>query len=105
MIASLFPLIGGVVLAALGAFAAIFSHLNATSKVAAANQKLAEAQTVAAQAQTQAAQVADAAAQANATAAQSGAQASKERQSVESDIAALPAGDAVQQLRNDWQRD
>ena len=90
---------------ALGLLGGFLLHLNAKTKVAEANQKVSEAQTVAAQAQTQAAQVQDAASQANATAAQAGAQALKERENVESSIAAQPIGGAAQQLRDGWSRD
>lgn len=81
------------------------AHLSAKSTKAAADQKVAEAQTVVAQAQTQVAQVHDAAAQANTAAAQAGAQALKERENVESTIAAQPVGAAAQQLRDGWTRD
>jgi hypothetical protein len=91
----------GVALAAL--FAAI-THFNAKAKVASANQKVAEAQTTAEQAKTQTAEVRDAEAQANAAAAQQGAVAQKERTDVENDVAALPAGSAADQLRNEWSR-
>lgn len=89
---------GPWILAALGIVGGLLTHWRSTANVAAANQKVAEAQ-------TSAAQVQDAAAQANATAAQAGAQASKDRENVENDIAALPAGGAAQQLRDGWSRD
>jgi hypothetical protein len=89
---------------ALSALFVAFTRANAKSKVAAADQKVAEAQTSAAQAQTQTAEVRDAEAQANAAAARQGAAAQKERTDVESDVAALPAGAAADQLRNEWSR-
>jgi hypothetical protein len=105
MISLLFQF-GPWIAGALGLLAGFLLHLNAQSKVAQANQKVSEAQTVAAQAQTQAAQTQDAAAQANATAAQAGAQALKERENVETTIAAQPVGSAAEQLRNNgWTRD
>jgi hypothetical protein len=88
-----------------GVLFGVFAHLSAKSTVAAAGQKVAEAQTVVAQAQTQTEQVRDAAAQANVTAAQAGAQALKERENVETTIAAQPVGDAAKQLLNGWTRD
>ncbi|MDE1154423.1 MAG: hypothetical protein PW735_01690 [Acidobacteriaceae bacterium] len=96
---------GPWILGAVGVIVGLLSHWRSTAKVAAADQKVAEAQTGAAEAQTRVAQVQDAAAQANATAAQAGAQASKERENVENNVTALPAGGAAQQLRDGWSRD
>jgi hypothetical protein len=96
--------LGPWVLAALAGVFALLTHANSKAKVAAADQKVAEARTSAAQAQTQTAEVRDAEAQANASAAQAGAQAVKERANVENDVAALPAGSAADQLRDEWSR-
>ncbi|MFP4889312.1 hypothetical protein [Paraburkholderia sp. EG304] len=96
--------VGPWLIAGLAAVFAALSHMNAKSKVAAAGQKVAEAQTSAAQAQAQTAEVRDAEAQANAAAAQQGAAAQKERANVENDVAALPAGSAAHQLRDEWSR-
>ncbi|KML48102.1 hypothetical protein VL15_30520 [Burkholderia cepacia] len=78
---------------------------SATARVAQAGQQTAEAQAAAAQAREQAAQSANAEAQANADAAQAGSAAAKERSDAETNVGALPAGGAEQQLRNDWTRD
>ncbi|KVP59357.1 hypothetical protein WJ91_12865 [Burkholderia ubonensis] len=76
----------------------------AGTAVAQAGQKEAEARTDAAKAHEQAAQAANAEAQANADAAQAGAAAAKERSDAETNVGALPAGGAEQQLRDDWTR-
>jgi hypothetical protein len=102
ILGSLWPYIASGAVA-LGAI--LFGFLKtkqAQTTVARAGQKVAEAQAGAAQAQTQTAEVRDAAAQANATASAAGAQASTERENAENDIAAMPAGAAASELRNDW---
>ncbi len=76
----------------------------ADTKVAQAGQTAAQAQASAALAQAQAAQTNNAEAQANAAAAQAATQATKERSDAESNVQALPAGGAAEQLRNDWAR-
>ncbi|WP_323122140.1 hypothetical protein [Burkholderia alba] len=73
---------------------------SAATSVAQAGQQTAQAQAAAAQAREQVAQSANAEAQANA-----GAAAAKERNDADTNVGALPAGGAEQQLRNDWQRD
>jgi hypothetical protein len=84
---------------------ALFTHLNATSKIAVAGQQVAQAQATVAQAQTQVAQTNDAVAQANATAAQAGAESLKEKVNVTNDVAALPPGAAADELRDGWTKD
>jgi hypothetical protein len=80
----------------------VFKHFQANAKIATAGQQVAQAQTAVAQAQTTVAQVNDAASQANATAAQAGAESLKEKVNVTNDVAAMPAGAAADELRNDW---
>lgn len=78
---------------------------SADTAKAQAGEQVAQAQTAAAQANTQTAEVRDAESQANAVAAQAGAQSVKERANVESDVGALPAGSAADQLRDGWSSD
>ncbi|WP_176048132.1 hypothetical protein [Burkholderia sp. BCC1644] len=94
--------VGGV---AAGALVGWTKSKSAAAKVAQAGQQTAEAQASAAQAREQAAQTANAEAQANADAAQAGAAAAKERSDAETNVGALPAGGAEQQLRDGWSRD
>lgn len=98
MLGSVWPYL----LAGGAALFAVFTHLNAKSKVAAAGQQVAQAQAAVAQAQTQVAQTNDAAAQANATVAQAGADSLKEKVNVTNDVAAMPDGAAAAELRSDW---
>jgi hypothetical protein len=92
---------------AIAALAAVFGftrHQQAKTATAQAQQKVAEAQSAVEQAKTQTAEVRDGEAQANAAAARAGAEASKERTHVENDVAALPAGAAAIELRDEWSR-
>jgi hypothetical protein len=104
LFSSAWPVIVAAVVALGGIVFGFVKSKSADAKVAQAGQKAAEAQTSAAQAQTKTAEVRDAEAQANAAAAQQGAVAQKERTDVENDVAALPAGSAADQLRNEWSR-
>jgi uncharacterized protein YlxW (UPF0749 family) len=96
------PVIVAAVVAVGGVIYAFVKGNVADKKVARSAQQVAEAQTVAAQAKTETAEVRDAEAQANATAAQAAAQAVKERTDAENIISALPAGGALQRLREQW---
>jgi cytochrome c biogenesis protein ResB len=101
---SAWPVIVAAVVAVGGVIFAFVKGRAADTKVARFAQQVAEAQTVAAQAKTETAEVRDAEAQANATAAQAAAQAVKERTDVENVVSALPAGGALQRLRDQWSR-
>lgn len=92
------------IIAALGVVGGLLTHWHATAKVAVAAQKVAVAQIAVAQAQTTVAQANDAAAQANATAAQAGAESLKEKVDVTNDVAAMPAGAAADELRDQWSK-
>ncbi|ALJ98710.1 MULTISPECIES: hypothetical protein [Burkholderia] len=96
---------GPWLLAAAGVLFGMFRHQQARAVTAQAGQKAAEAQATAAAAREQVAQSANAEAQANADAAQAGAAAAKERSDAETNVGALPAGGAEQQLRDGWSRD
>jgi len=95
---------GPWVIAAMGALIGFARHQQAKTAAAQAQQKVAEAQAMVEQAKTQMAEVLAGEAQANAAAARAGADASKERTNVENDVAALPAGSAADELRDDWSR-
>lgn len=96
-------IIGGIAAAA-GVLFGFVKGKQADTKVAQAGQAAAQAQADAASARVEAAQTNNAEAQANAAAAQAGAQATRERNDVENDVRALPAGGAAEQLRDDWAR-
>lgn len=105
LLGKFWPVLVGALGVAGGALFGWIKTKSAATTVAQAGQQTAEAQTVAAQAREQAAQTANAEAQANADAAQAGAAASKERSDAETNVGALPAGGAEQQLRDGWSRD
>lgn len=82
---------GPWLLGILGAVAALFMRQQVKTAKAEAKQEVAEAHAKIDQGNT--------------AAAQSGAAAVKERINVENDIAARPAGDSAQRLRDTWSRD
>jgi hypothetical protein len=79
-----------------------FKKKSADTAVAKAGQQVAQAGAQVAQSETQIAQERDADAQANAAAALAGNKAVKESTNAQSNIEAMPAGDAAQQLRDQW---
>jgi hypothetical protein len=95
---------GPWVIAALAAVFGFTRHQQAKTAAAQAKQTVAEANAAVQQAKTQVAEARDGEAQANVAAARAGADASKERTHVENDVAALPAGAAAIELRDEWSR-
>ncbi|WP_186250294.1 hypothetical protein [Burkholderia gladioli] len=96
--------LGGVltVLGGLGAIVAAWWHGKSTGTKQAT--QVAAGQIAQAQAATQAAQSQTADAQAAAAAMQSGVDAAAARASIDNDVAAMPAKEVNDELRNDWTR-
>lgn len=84
-------------LAAAGVVFGLFRNQQARTTAAKAKQNEAEAE-------AKVSAVEKSEAEANAIAAREGAHAFKERTDVESEIAAMPDGDAAQRLRDEWSR-
>lgn len=83
--------LGPWLLGIIGLVFGLFSHQRAKVVKAEAKQEVAEAHSKIEQA--------------NASASQAGADAAKERIHVENNIAARPAGDSTERLRDNWSRD